>query len=104
MKNAKKLVKYFITVVVVVIVIAVSTVAILKILNNTASNSNTQTNVVPTNETADALIVSAASTNDAAKAKELLLQARQQYVDINDQDHVNAVDAEIKMIDNVLKK
>lgn len=97
MIKVKKQFIYIIAMVIVVVAVAIGTVAVLKISNNTAQ---TQTKVTPTIETVDALMKSAASTNDAAKAKAILLEARQQYVDIKDQDRVNAIDAMILMIDS----
>ncbi len=102
MIKIKKQFIYIIATVVVIAVIAISTVAVLKISNITASQSQTKTNV--TKETADALMKSSASTNDATKAKEILRQARQQYVEIKDQDRIQAVDAMILMIDNTPNK
>ena len=101
-KFNKKII-YIISTVVFVIIVAGGTVIVLKASNNNTQNQN-QSQAVPTKATADALMESSAKTNDPAKAKALLLQARQQYVAIDDKDRIAAVDAEIKMIDTVPKK
>ena len=101
MIKIKKQFIYTIIVVIIVTVAAIGTVVVLKISNNT---TQTQTKVAPTKKTADALMKSAASSNDAVKAKAILLQARQQYVEINNQDRIRAVDAEILLIDSTPKK
>ncbi len=103
MINIKKQFIYIIAIVIAVVAVAIGTVIVLKISNNNTT-SNTQTKSAITLGTADTLMKSSASTNDPVKAKEILLQARQQYVEINNQDRIQAVDAMILMIDNTPKK
>ncbi len=99
MINIKNKFVYIAAIVLVVVGVAVGTVLILKTSINNKEQAQTQTNA--TIKTAgDNLMKESAGAADAASAKALLLQAREKYVQINDQDRIGAVDAMIIMVEH----
>ncbi len=101
MIQIKKNFVYITAIALIAVVITVGTIAIFNISMNNKNQAQVQSDSNATIKAAgEKLMVDSASANTAAKAKELLLQARQKYVKINDQDRIQAVDAMILMIDN----
>ena len=74
---------------------------------NKPSTSNTNTSTTPvvitTKETANTLkqqAIDAINKNDYAKARNIFLEAQQQYVSLGDTDNVTDIDAQIYFIDH----
>lgn len=112
MKNNdnKKRIIYIAAIVLVVAVIAVGTISILRIsgtktTNNSkdTTNSQTKTQTTATKTTADSLLsqgIKAIDSKDIPKAKTLLKEARQQYVELKNNNGVSNVDAELYYADH----
>jgi flagellar basal body-associated protein FliL len=117
MKDNKKKITYIIIAVVAVIIITASTVGALILLNGNKSKTNTNTNSSSTNTntntsktntpatkaTATSLrtqALAAITKNDMAKAKTLLLQAKQQYTELKIADGLADIDALLYYVNN----
>ena len=86
-----------------VVIAAGITVLVLK---SSSSNNTAQTKSTTVSGRAaiDVLLDEAAVAHDAATAKAVYLKARQKYQDIGDTDRVQAVDAQILLIDSTEPK
>jgi len=101
--TTKKKIIYIAAAVVSVVIIAISTVVALKVLNSSGADTNkTQTPAPTAKEVTDAQKDEALQSlhNDPAKAKELLLELRQQYEEQGDTNGLIDVNAQLFLLDN----
>lgn len=98
MDNVKRL-KYIIITVGFVLLVSVVTVVTLSLINNKQPKKSAEV----TQETADGIksqALEALEDNDEAKAKLLLLEAKEQYETLDDKDNAVDTDAQIYLLEH----
>lgn len=101
MQKDHKTVMYIIITIISVTIVAVGTVLILSSINNKSDDTNVE-NTAIVKESADNLKLQAVQemNSDAAKAKQLLIEAREKYIQLGDQNAVLDIDSQLYYIEN----
>lgn len=106
MTNSKKKVVYILIAVLLVIAATIGTILILKAVSDGSARKSPDTTQNPSTSTkaqADILTeqaLQAVQNNENDKAKDLLLEAKQQFKDLNDINGVINIDAQLYLIDH----
>ena len=104
LKNNKKIV-YIILILLLVIVVATGTIFIINSSNNKSADQS-ETKATTTIATAATLVLDAQKIikTDPTKAKTILTQARQQYVELKNDNGISNVDSLLCLFDDTCAK